>query len=51
MKKAKEYVEAGGDVAAIKTKYKLTPVQEKQLNEVSKQNITTCCSCINSICK
>ena len=36
MKKAKEYVEAGGDVAAIKTKYKLTPVQEKQLNEVSK---------------
>jgi hypothetical protein len=32
MKKAKEYVTAGGDVAAIKSKYKLTPAQEKQLN-------------------
>jgi len=32
MKKAKEYVTAGGDIAAIKSKYKLTPAQEKQLN-------------------
>jgi len=32
MKKAKEYVAAGGDVKAIKTKYKLTAVQEKELN-------------------
>ena len=36
MKKAKEYVEAGGDITAIKTKYKLTPAQEKELNEVPK---------------
>ena len=32
MKKAKEYVVAGGDVNAIKTKYKLTSKQEKELN-------------------
>ena len=32
MKKAKEYVIAGGDVNAIKTKYKLTARQEKELN-------------------
>ena len=32
MKKAKEYVVAGGDVNAIKTKYKLTAKQEKELN-------------------
>ena len=32
MKKAKEYVGAGGDVEAIKTKYKLTAAQEKELN-------------------
>ena len=32
MKKAKEYISAGGDVKAIKTKYKLTAVQEKELN-------------------
>ena len=32
MKKAKEYVAAGGDVKAIKTKYKLTAEQEKELN-------------------
>ena len=36
MKKAKEYVEAGGDITAIKTKYKLTPAQEKELNEIPK---------------
>ena len=36
MKKAKEYVTAGGDVEAIKTKYKLTAAQEKELN-ASKQ--------------
>ena len=33
MKKAKEYVLAGGDVNAIKTKYKLTAAQEKELNK------------------
>ena len=33
MEKAKEYVVAGGDVNAIKTKYKLTAKQEKELNE------------------
>ena len=33
MKKAKEYVTAGGDVEAIKTKYKLTAAQEKELND------------------
>ena len=32
LKKAKEYVMAGGEVEAIKTKYKLTAVQEKELN-------------------
>ena len=32
MKKAKEYVGAGGDIKAIKTKYKLTAAQEKELN-------------------
>ena len=32
MKKAKKYVLAGGDVNAIKTKYKLTAKQEKELN-------------------
>ena len=31
MKKAKEYIAAGGDVEAIGKKYKLTSVQEKQL--------------------
>ena len=36
MKKAKEYIAAGGDIEAIKTKYKLTEVQEKELN-ASKQ--------------
>ena len=32
LKQAKEYVMAGGDIEAIKTKYKLTAVQEKELN-------------------
>ena len=32
LEKAKEYIGAGGDVKAIKTKYKLTAVQEKELN-------------------
>jgi hypothetical protein len=43
MKKAKQYVTAGGDVEAIKNKYKLTAAQEKELN-ASKQktdNTTT----------
>ena len=33
MTKAQEFVSAGGSVDAIKSKYKLTAVQEKQLNE------------------
>ena len=32
MTKAKEYVAGGGDVNAIKSKYKLTAAQEKELN-------------------
>ena len=36
MKKAKEYVAAGGDIEAIKTKYKLTAAQEKELNGQTK---------------
>ena len=32
MAQAKDYIVAGGDVEAIKTKYKLTAVQEKELN-------------------
>ena len=32
MKKAKEYIASGGDINAIKTKYKLTEAQEKELN-------------------
>ena len=31
--KTKQYIKAGGDIEAIKTKYKLTEVQEKELNE------------------
>jgi hypothetical protein len=33
MTKAKEFISAGGSIDAIKSKYKLTAVQEKQLNE------------------
>ena len=33
MSKAKEFVSAGGSIDAIKTKYKLTAKQEKELNE------------------
>jgi len=36
LKKAMEYVASGGSIDAIKTKYKLTAVQEKELNEQSK---------------
>ena len=36
MTKAKEYVSAGGSLDAIKTKYKLTVVQEKELNGQTK---------------
>ena len=41
MKKAKEYVLAGGDVNAIKTKYKLTAAQEKELNGQTKDTKTS----------
>ena len=40
MKKAKEYIGAGGDVKAIKTKYKLTAVQEKALMNEKRANTT-----------
>ena len=36
MKKAKEYIEAGGDITAIESKYKLTDEQRKNLTEVKK---------------
>ena len=39
LKKAKDYVQAGGDVEAIKTKYKLTASQEKALINERKANI------------
>ena len=42
MAQAKDYILAGGDVKAIKSKYKLTASQEKQLNELKeeKEHIT-----------
>ena len=39
LKQAKEYVMAGGDVEAIKTKYKITASQEKALINERKANI------------
>ena len=39
LKKSKDYVQAGGDVEAIKTKYKLTASQEKALINERKANI------------
>jgi flagellar biosynthesis regulator FlbT len=39
LKQAKEYIMAGGDVEAIKTKYKLTASQEKALINERKANI------------
>ena len=39
MKDAVKYIGAGGNIEAIKTKYKLTAVQEKELNE-QKANTT-----------
>ena len=42
MKKAKEFVSAGGTLEAIQTKYKLTPAQEKSLlNEYKAAKDTT----------
>ena len=38
LKKAKDYIQAGGDVEAIKTKYKLTASQEKALINERKAN-------------
>ena len=38
LKKAKEYVMAGGEVEAIKTKYKLTAEQEKALTNEKRAN-------------
>ena len=40
MQKAKEYVASGGDVKAIKTKYKLTAEQEKALTNEKRANTT-----------
>ena len=36
LKKAKEYITAGGSVDASETKYKLTDEQRKNLTEVKK---------------
>ena len=36
--KAKEYMKAGGHVEAIKSKYKITAAQEKQLNDAKGKN-------------
>ena len=38
LKKAKDYIQAGGDVEAIKTKYKLTAEQEKALTNEKRAN-------------
>ena len=40
LKQAKDYVMAGGDVEAIKTKYKLTAEQEKALTNEKRANTT-----------
>ena len=40
LKQAKEYVGAGGDIKAIKTKYKLTAEQEKALTNEKRANTT-----------
>ena len=40
LKKATEYMAAGGSIDAIKTKYKLTAGQEKNLNGKSQHDIT-----------
>ena len=40
LKKAKDYIQAGGDVEAIKTKYKLTAEQEKALTNEKRANTT-----------
>ena len=37
MAQAKDYMLAGGDIKAIKTKYKLSKAQEKQLNEIREE--------------
>ena len=37
-KQAKDFVVAGGSISAIKTKYKLTAIQEKQLNGEKAEN-------------
>jgi hypothetical protein len=38
MEKAKEYIVAGGDVDAIKSKYKITPTFEQQLLKIKETN-------------
>ena len=38
LKKAKDYIQAGGDIEAIKTKYKLTAEQEKALTNEKRAN-------------
>jgi hypothetical protein len=40
LKKAKDYVQAGGDIEAIKSKYKLTAEQEKALTNEKRANTT-----------
>ena len=40
LKKAKEYITAGGNIKAIKSKYKLTKVQEKELTALKNEQKT-----------
>ena len=40
LKKAKEYIAAGGNIKAIKSKYKLTKVQEKELTSLKNEQKT-----------
>ena len=41
MKKAIEYIAAGGNINAIRSKYKLTAAQEKELNGQTKDTTKT----------
>ena len=40
LKKAKEYIAAGGNIKAIKSKYKLTKIQEKELTSLKNEQKT-----------
>ena len=40
LQKAREYVTAGGDVAAIESKYKLSALNKKELNDIKSKDTT-----------